>query len=198
MAWFDNVREQRAQATPDSDLPWNLQWARRSHLYSFENLTVWGLGLPLGILSWMGFLWMAWRIFKKREWRPHLLLWGWTALYFGWQSMQYNPTMRYQLPIYPLLAMMAAWVTFEGLKFRFKERNFNLRPLTLGLGAVVLVLTAAWAFAFLGIYTRDETRIATKAIDQVEATGELREGVRLAGGHEAVRAQPPRVLLLGS
>ncbi len=160
MAWFDNVREQRAQATPDSDLPWNLQWARRSHLYSFENLTVWGLGLPLGILSWMGFLWMAWRIFKKREWRPHLLLWGWTALYFGWQSMQYNPTMRYQLPIYPLLAMMAAWVTFEGLKFRFKERNFNLRPLTLGLGAVVLVLTAAWAFAFLGIYTRDETRIA--------------------------------------
>ncbi|MBI3173348.1 MAG: glycosyltransferase family 39 protein [Chloroflexi bacterium] len=167
MAWFDNVREQRAQATPDSDLPWNLQWARRSHLYSFENLTIWGLGLPLGILSWLGFLWMAWRIFKNREWRPHLLLWGWTALYFGWQSMQYNPTMRYQLPIYPLLAMMAAWFVFEGFqKFVRNEtsldRNvyFYLNHVVRVLGAVVLVLTAAWAFAFLNIYTHDETRIA--------------------------------------
>jgi YYY domain-containing protein len=159
-AWLDNIKEQRAQATPDSDLPWNLQWARRTHLYSFENLTVWGLGLPLGILAWIGFLWMGWQIIKKREWRPHLLLWGWTALYFGWQSMQYNPTMRYQLPIYPLLAMMAAWIVFEGLKLKVKDRTFNLRPLTLGLGAVALALTAVWAFAFLSIYTHDETRIA--------------------------------------
>ncbi len=159
-AWIANIKEQRAQATPDSDLPWNLQWARRTHLYSFENLTTWGLGLPLGILAWVGFLAMAWQIFKNRQWRPHLLLWGWTALYFGWQSMQYNPTMRYQLPIYPLLAMMAAWITFEGLKFKIKGRDFNLRPLTLGLGAAVLALTAVWAFAFLSIYTRDETRIA--------------------------------------
>ncbi|MFZ5880671.1 MAG: DUF2298 domain-containing protein [Chloroflexota bacterium] len=159
-AWIANIKEQRAQATPDSDLPWNLQWARRTHLYSFENLTIWGLGLPLGSLAWLGFLVMAWQIFKNRQWRPHLLLWGWTALYFGWQSMQYNPTMRYQLPIYPLLAMMAAWITFEGLKFRLKARDFNLRPLTLGLGAVTLALTAVWAFAFLNIYIRDETRIA--------------------------------------
>ncbi|MBV5331447.1 glycosyltransferase family 39 protein, partial [bacterium] len=103
--WLSNIMEQRAQAA-GSDLPWNLQWARRSHLYSFTNLTTWGLGLPLGILAWAGFLLMGWRIVKG-EWR-HLLLWGWTAFYFLWQSLQFNPTMRYQLPIYPLLAMMAA------------------------------------------------------------------------------------------
>ncbi len=109
--WIANIQEQRVQAKGDADLPWNLQWARRSHLYSFENLTQWGLGLPLGILAWAGFLLMGWRIFK-REWR-HALLWGWTALYFLWQSLQFNPTMRYQLPIYPLLCMMAAWFVFE-------------------------------------------------------------------------------------
>src|SRR6185295_16474846 len=75
------------------------------------NLTLWGLGLPLGILAWAGFLYMGWRILKG-EWR-HALLWGWTAFYFLWQSLQFNPTMRYQLPIYPLLAMMAAWFVFE-------------------------------------------------------------------------------------
>ena len=110
--WLANIREQRADASPDSGLVWNLQWAHRTHLYSFVNLTVWGLGLPLGILAWAGFLWMGWRMLKG-EWRQHILLWSWTAIYFIWQSLQFNPNMRYQLPVYPLLAMMAAWAIFE-------------------------------------------------------------------------------------
>ncbi|MDD2920830.1 MAG: DUF2298 domain-containing protein [Anaerolineales bacterium] len=156
--WTANIAEQRAQANGDADLPWNLQWARRTHLYSFTNLTVWGLGLPLGILAWIGFAFMGWRIIKGE--RKHLLLWGWTAFYFGWQSLQFNPTMRYQLPVYPLLCMMAAWVVFE---FTRSVQNSEFRILNYALriaGAVVLILTAVWAFAFHSIYLRDETRIA--------------------------------------
>ncbi|RJP47474.1 MAG: hypothetical protein C4583_16630 [Anaerolineaceae bacterium] len=151
--WLANMKEIRAQATGLADLPWNLQWARRTHHYSFTNLTVWGLGLPLGILAWTGFLIMGWRIFKHRETR-HILLWGWTAIYFIWQSLQFNATMRYQLPIYPLLAMMAAWVAFQISKSKFT--NYVLRFSAL----IVLALTAVWAFAFLSVYTRPETRIA--------------------------------------
>ena len=162
--WLDKVQEQRLQATPDSDLPWNLQWARRTHLYSFENLTTWGLGLPLGILAWTGFLWMGWRIIKG-EWRQHLLVWLWLAIYFGWQSMQYNPTMRYQLPIYPFLAMMAAWLAVQAGKQWNEARRkifFLFRPQVLlaVLGFLVLLLTAGWAVAFSSIYTRAEPRIA--------------------------------------
>ncbi|HSO13904.1 MAG TPA: DUF2298 domain-containing protein [Anaerolineales bacterium] len=158
--WIANIQEQRTQATGEADMPWNLQWARRSHLYSFINLTVWGLGLPLGILAWIGFIYMGWRILKG-EWR-HALLWGWTAAYFIWQSLQFNPTMRYQLPIYPLLAMMAAWLIFElaGLKVgTFKRLNV---PMVLAsvIGIMVVALTAAWAFAFHSIYLRDEPRMA--------------------------------------
>ncbi|MFN8434627.1 MAG: DUF2298 domain-containing protein [Anaerolineales bacterium] len=161
--WIKGIAEQRTQATGIADLPWNLQWARRSHLYSFENLTVWGLGLPLGILAWTGFLLMGWRILKG-DYR-HLLLWGWTAFYFGWQSLQFNPTMRYQLPVYPLLAMMAAWFLFELPKLRTslkdEERsNRSLSILSFGIGLSVLVFTAVWAFAFHTIYVRDETRMA--------------------------------------
>ncbi|MBE3066310.1 MAG: glycosyltransferase family 39 protein, partial [Chloroflexi bacterium] len=118
--WVQKIREQLLQASPNADLPWALQWARRNHLYSFQNLTVWGLGLPLGILAWAGFLWMGWRMLKG-EWRQHILLWSWTAVYFLWQSLQYNPTMRYQLPIYPLLAMMAAWAVFDWARPRLSE-----------------------------------------------------------------------------
>jgi YYY domain-containing protein len=159
--WLANIKEQRADASPDAGLLWNLQWARRTHLYSFENLTVWGLGLPLGLLAWAGFLWMAWRILKG-EWRKHIVLWSWTAFYFVWQSLQYNPNMRYQLPIYPLLAMMAAWAIFDWLRPRISElKRLNWRAILAGtLGGVVLVLTFAWAYAFSGIYLRPETRVA--------------------------------------
>jgi len=162
--WLANLKELQAQASGKADLAWNLQWARRSHLFSFQNLTVWGLGLPLGILAWVGFAVMAWRIFKHKEY-GHLLLWGWTALYFTWQSLQFNATMRYQLPIYPLLCMMAAWVIFEFTKQTADDRpqtTFNrLRPSVMGLiGVAVLILTTIWAFAFQSIYLRDETRIA--------------------------------------
>ena len=157
--WVSNIREQRLQATGEADLPWNLQWARRTHLYSFTNLTIWGLGLPLGILAWAGFLLMGWRILKG-EWK-HLLLWGWTLFYFGWQSMQFNPTMRYQLPVYPLLCMMAAWGVFEFAGWKagsFKRVNLP-GILASFIGATVLILTAVWAFAFQSIYLRPEPRM---------------------------------------
>ena len=162
--WLANIREQRSQASPNADLPWSLQWARRSPLYSFQNLTEWGLGLPLGILAWAGFLWMGWRILKG-EWRQHLLLWSWTAIYFVWQSLQYNPTFRYQLPIYPLLAMMAGWAIirlWQVGRLQAKSRFLASFPrfLSVFLGVLVLLSTAAWAFAFLHIYTSPEPRSA--------------------------------------
>ncbi|HLO13863.1 MAG TPA: DUF2298 domain-containing protein, partial [Anaerolineales bacterium] len=186
--WVENIKEQRVQAKGDADLPWNLQWARRSHLYSFTNLTLWGLGLPLGILAWAGFLLMAWRILRG-EWR-HALLWGWTAFYFLWQSLQFNPTMRYQLPIYPLLVMMAAWFIFElaSLNVRpFKRFNFSTVAASL-LGITVIILTGIWAFAFHTIYLRDEPRIAASRWIFQNIPGPI--NIKIQTGTDKVYSQP--------
>ena len=180
--WIANIKEQRVQATGGADLPWELQWARRTHLYSFANLTLWGLGLPLGILAWAGFLYMGWRILKG-EWR-HALLWSWTAIYFTWQSLQFNPTMRYQLPIYPLLAMMAAWIVFELAGWNVRTfKHFNLSTILASvLGITVLVLTAAWAFAFQSIYVRDEPRIAASRWIFQNVPGSINAQIQTASG----------------
>ncbi len=161
--WIANIKELAGQSSGDTDVPFALQWARRSHLFSFTNLTVWGLGTPLGILAWAGFLVMAWRIFKGE--RKHILLWSWTALYFGWQSLAFNPTMRYQLPIYPLLCMMAGWLIiylWDLGQEKTNHRSWKMVycPLSLVAGVLVLALTFAWAFAFTRIYTRPVTRVA--------------------------------------
>lgn len=178
--WVADIQQQRAQATGQADLPWNLQWARRTHLYSFENLTIWGLGLPLGILAWIGFLYMGWRILKG-EWQ-HALIWSWTALYFVWQSLQFNPTMRYQLPIYPLLVMMAAWVVFQAPKIERPALRNTFSALKVVIAVVVLALTAAWAFAFQSTYLRDEPRVAASRWIFQNIPGPINVQIKMADG----------------
>lgn len=174
-AWIDQIKSQRAEASGDVDFPPALQWANRSVLFGGINMVLWGLGIPFGILALMGYLWMGWRILRG-EWKQHLLLWGWTGFYFAWQSLQMNPTMRYFMPVYPLAAMMAAWflvqlahtrvalrrrpVVPSSLEERDTGRVVSLQPVAIVLGVTALVLTAAWAYAFTRIYTRDHTRVA--------------------------------------
>jgi len=172
--WMANISEQRAQASGDVDFPPALQWARRSFWYSGYNLVAWGLGWPLGILAILGFVTMGWRMLTG-AWKEHILLWGWVGAYFIWQSTQWNPTMRYQLPIYPLLALLAAWFIFNGPRF-LRRNTAGLTAVQSGifqrfgyflLAALVLAATFAWAFAFTRIYTRDHSRVqATRWIYQ--------------------------------
>jgi len=160
-AWIDDLSALRAQTGGDVDFPPALQWARRPGWFSFQNLVLWGLGLPLGVLSWAGFIWMGWRILKG-GWKEHGLLWGWTAVYFVWQSNQWNSTLRYQLPIYPLLAIFGAWLLiflWDKAK-RFQRPKLILsRSLVFVVGALVMGMTALWAYGFSQIYVRPHTRV---------------------------------------
>ncbi len=68
--------------------------------------------------------------------------------------------MRYQLPIYPTLVILAAWFIIElydrGIPWLRQRWS---RSLAVALGAVVVGLTFAWAYAFSGIYVAPFTRV---------------------------------------
>jgi YYY domain-containing protein len=133
----------------------------------------WGLGIPLGILAAVGFLWAGWRMLKG-DWQKHILLWLWGGFYFAWQSLQFNPTMRYQMPTYPMVIIFAAWAVMElwelrrGKKVDGEALQVLAPPHTyrwaglasLLLGGAVLITTFAWALAFSLIYSRPITRVA--------------------------------------
>jgi YYY domain-containing protein len=171
--WVQNITEQRAQAAGDIDFPPSLQWANRPVWFSAQNLIEYGLGLPLGILAFIGFLWAGWHMVKG-DWQRHLVLWLWGGFYFVWQSLMFNPTMRYQLPTYPVLAVYAGWGLVE--LWNYKKRRLPetesgenearahkfkwARPAALFGGGVVMVATLAWALGFSLIYTRPITRVA--------------------------------------
>ncbi|MHC1740875.1 MAG: DUF2298 domain-containing protein [Anaerolineaceae bacterium] len=163
--WINSLKELANQSKGNVDVPFALQWARRPITFSFTNLVQWGLGLPLGILSWAGVLWMGWRIIKG-DWQKHLLLWGWVVLFFLSQALPWVRMMRYQLPIYPGLAIIAAWVIFklweDGEKIVRKVAHLQInwrRVLAIFVAVIVISGTGIWAFAFTRIYTRPVTRV---------------------------------------
>jgi YYY domain-containing protein len=191
--WIDSLVELSGQSSGEVDFPPALQWARRSITFGYENLVKWGLGLPLGLLASAAFLWMAVRMLKGK-WFEHALLWGWTAVVFGWQSLSFTSSMRYFLPIYPALAIMAAWLVAYLWSMRPKEgRKIRWGRLVSGLlGGVVLLGTLAWAFAFSRIYTRPVTRIAASEWIYQNIPGPI--NLHIDNGKETVNQPVPYYL----
>ena len=125
--WIANLKEIATISSGEVEVPYAWQWARRPISFALNNMVVWGLGVPLGILAWSGFLWMGWRILKG-EWQKYLLVWAWTGIYFAWQSLSWVRAMRYQLLIYPTLAMIAAWLVSELWYRRPKKEKLSWLP----------------------------------------------------------------------
>ncbi|HEX6306003.1 MAG TPA: glycosyltransferase family 39 protein, partial [Anaerolineales bacterium] len=187
--WLENLRRLQGLVSGDIGFPPNVQWVNRPVWFSWQNMVMWGMGLPLGLLAWAGFLWAGWRMLHswrngELEWQRHILLWGWTGFYFVWQSLPNNPTMRYQLPVYPTLAIFAAWAVIA-LWDRWGGQGLSLkvgRLAALTLGAGVLVATGIYALGFSSIYTRPITRIEASRWVYQNIAGPINFQIRTPGG----------------
>jgi YYY domain-containing protein len=163
--WKDDMAGIARLMSGETDYPPSHQWTNRAPvLYMLTNLVLWGQGLPLGLAVWAGWGLMAWEIWRRQRWH-HLLLWAWMSFTFFYQSIQFVKPMRYLLPIYPTMAIVAAYglVALWDRAPRAGRRSVipaAMRRLVAGaLVALVVVGTAIWAVAFTGIYTRPVTRV---------------------------------------
>ena len=102
----------------DADQPPMHQWANRTpFVFPWTNMVIWGMGLFLGLAAWAGWAVAAYQIVRGMTVRPnphmvkaHLLPVAWVGGMFVYHSMQFSYTMRYYLPIYPMLIMLGAWL----------------------------------------------------------------------------------------
>ncbi|NIM92536.1 MAG: phospholipid carrier-dependent glycosyltransferase [Anaerolineales bacterium] len=162
--WLNNMKEIAHQQSGAADFPPALQWALRTPIFfALQNLVLWGVGLPLGIVAWLSWGWATYRMIRYREIR-HAPLVIWILIYFLWQSTNFTPAMRYQLPVYPTLAIMAAWGLWQAwdvVSNWTKENRQKIgRAVVGGVGALVLVGTGAYAFAFVNIYKVPHSQVA--------------------------------------
>ncbi len=161
--WITTMKEISAQSTGDVDFPPALQWARRPIWFAPYNMILFGMGLPFGLAAFTGLILMAWRM-ATANWRKHILIWGWTAVYFTWQATNWVRAMRYQVLVYSMFAIIAAWGIISlwdmgKLIIRPRRATF-LRLLAISAGIFSVAGTLLYAYAFSRIYTRPMTRVA--------------------------------------
>ncbi len=174
-SWIDELTKSQAFASGSVDFPPNHQWAnRQSYIFPWRNMVLWGMGLPLGLMAWIGWAWAGLQILRARPlWTRHILTVTWILVYFGYMGRQWVMTMRYYINLYPFLILMAAWALYEVFT-RAWPRLANARaqhaaPLQIPsrlvrVGGTLLMIgvllgTYLWAAMFVRIYQRQLTRV---------------------------------------
>jgi YYY domain-containing protein len=161
-ALLDQIRESQRLASGVVDIPPNWQWLGRAPwLWAVHNLTLWGLGIALGLAAFIGLARRGWRLLRASPIeRARAIPWLWLIGYLVWMGYQWVASMRYFLPIYPLLCLFAAaWL----VPWWRARRLANWRATggvpvyrangPAAIAIVVLASTALWAVAFHQVHT---------------------------------------------
>ncbi|HKG25282.1 MAG TPA: DUF2298 domain-containing protein [Thermomicrobiales bacterium] len=161
--WTRDVDYWRDVQAGIADMPPSAQWAARAPIvFVTENLVRWGLGVPLGIVALIALGLGALRLATSRRWPPtwQVILVGWPAFHILYFGTAFIKTMRYLLPAYPFLVILAAGL-LASLWARGVARSPALwRRWEVIPVAAVIAATAVYAIAFVGIYGRPVTRVA--------------------------------------
>ena len=157
--WFDRLKQIGEEQSGIVDYPSGRQWTHRLPvLFPWLNIVVWGMGLPLGLAAWAGWAWMGFEL--ARGARRHLVLWPWTTAYSAFYATRWVKAMRYFLPIYPLLILMAAFGLVRLVTWARRSTEQGRRIIGWSALAFVVAGTAAWGVGFFTIYLRPHTRIS--------------------------------------
>jgi 4-amino-4-deoxy-L-arabinose transferase-like glycosyltransferase len=153
--WFERVEQIRSEQSGDIDLPSGRQWTNRApFVFPLTNMVVWGMGLPLGLTALVG--WTVAGVELLRGKLIHLVLWAWVGIVFLYQATRWVKAMRYLLPLYPFLAILAAYVLMR----LCTSQTLRFRRLGCALTGAVVAGSAIWAVAVFSIYLRPHTRVA--------------------------------------
>ena len=105
-----DIREQTGMAGEAGRFPFTWQYADTpAFLYQLRQTTVWGLGIPLGVLAWLAVpvtAWFAWRGGISQ--RADILLLAWVVPAFVFLELFEVKFLRYVFPLMPFCILMAA------------------------------------------------------------------------------------------
>ncbi len=165
--WVDSMAVAQSESRGIGGGPPAEQWTHRTAIvFPLINMVFWGMGLPLGVTAWIGVLTSFWLLLKQRlNWRVHLVTLAWVSVFFLFMGTRWVKSMRYFLPIYPLLCLYAAWVLFYFIR-KSRVLQTSWKPFLQSLASVSLVVvmlgTGLWASSFTkAVYANRHTRILT-------------------------------------
>ena len=145
--WIDNLESISAGVSGAQDFPPNWQWlARSSVVYTQKDMLLWSMGLAFGVLGWFGWLWSAYRVLRNRPAAcAAIVLVVWIGGYYLFMSRLAAQTVRYYLPLYSSLAVLAGWGLHVWLA-RAKSHGRSLSNIVVPMAVIGAVLSAVAAY----------------------------------------------------
>jgi hypothetical protein len=156
--FLENIKSLQSWSNPEAWFPPSVQWVNKLPiLYPLWNFVVLGIGIGFTVLVIAGVI----NVLKKHKDFDLLVILSWAFLFFLYQGTQFSTTMRYFLPLYPFMAIFAA--------FGFYEITKHWKTLS---KVALLFPVIIWTLFFFSIYTKEHTRnTASKWIYQNVPTG---------------------------
>ena len=149
------------------DVPYTRQYAGTlPFLYPIRQTTLWGLGLPLGLVAWTALAVALVRWLRRGAW-PDALLLAWAGPYLAISGVLYAKYLRYMLPLIPVLCLLAARLYYD-LRQRVHTADadrpnprhmqgrlrLGTRQRLLAIGCwLVAIASFCYAVTFVAIYT---------------------------------------------
>jgi len=160
--WTGNMAEIQRLQSPDAAFPPATQWASRAPiLFPLTNMILYGMGIVAGVMAWIGFFWAGWRLLKLRpDWTAHAIPVIWSGTYFLFMATRWVKSIRYFLPIYPTLLLLAGWALITICRRAVRSKSKAKQIAAAGLTAVTILSSFLWANAFTEIYRQPMTRNA--------------------------------------
>ena len=175
--FIQQVSDQGNLARGLLDLPYVRQFAGTiPYLYEARNMFFWGMGVFLGFAVCVGIGWISFRLWRQKGngLNGWLVVLAWILTYGIITGDFYVKFMRYMLPLYPFLSLLAAvgLVAFARYTWSYKpttkagmkpgvlaRRDVVLRVVS--IAGIVLALggTMFQGLALLNVYSQPNTRI---------------------------------------
>ena len=170
-AFVGDVMLQTRMARNAGLFPFTVQYVDTpAFLYQIQQTTVWGLGIPLGVMAWLSILvTAALLLLDRRHIRADLLLLAWVvpSLLF-YESFEVR-FLRYLFPLMPVMVLLASRMMFWGVELNAKAQRRKgaedikiiaslrhcVKLAAIALPVFVVVSTAFYSFAFQRVYAND-------------------------------------------
>jgi YYY domain-containing protein len=157
--WLADIAEAQRLVSGAAEMPPNWQWVGRpSYLFPLWNMILWGMGVGFGLAGWLSLVAAIIGIVRGRAGAAkNLLLAAWVVAYFLFVGGGWVMSMRYYLPLYPVLAVLAAWGLVALVK---RWHGYGFRRLLAWAALVGVVgFTVLWGVMFHNIYRHLSTPV---------------------------------------
>lgn len=160
-----NLEQLQNLSQPAGYFPPSVQWNNTTPIvYPLKHILLWGLGLPLGVVSITSVFFATVIILKKIMKRNALEIKSIVFISFTvsiiaifiYQGIQFAKPVRYFSVIYPFFSILTAYFLSEVFTWLGKKTSRFMQLFTFNFLLLTFII---WPIAFFSIYTRPHSRV---------------------------------------